>query len=134
MLNDTRIRQAKPQEKGYKLTDFDGLFLLVTSGGSKLWRFGYRFGGKQKTLALGVYPAVTLADARDRREDARKLLASGCDPSVQRKLEKIAAAAGGNTFRDVAEELLAKHAREGRAEMTLKKNRWLLEPAFQIFG
>jgi len=64
----------------------------------------------------------------------RKLIANGTDPSVQRRLEKIAAAAGGNTFREVAEELLAKQGREGRAEMTLKKNRWLLGPAFEIFG
>ena len=134
MLNDTRIRQAKPRERDYKLTDFDGLQLLVRPTGSKLWRFAYRFGGKQKQLALGAHPAVTLAEARERRDAARKLLANGTDPGLQRRLEKIAAAAGGNTFREVAEELLDKQAREGRAEMTLKKNRWLLEPAFETFG
>lgn len=77
---------------------------------------------------------MTLAEARERRENARKLLAQGKDPSLERRLEKIAACAGGNTFREVALELLDKHRREGRAEMTLKKNRWLLEPAFETFG
>jgi hypothetical protein len=59
MLNDTKLRQAKPRERDYKLTDFDGLQLLVRPTGSKLWRFAYRFGGKQKQLALGAYPIVT---------------------------------------------------------------------------
>lgn len=134
MLNDIRIRQAKAKDRDYKLTDFDGLQLLVRPTGSKLWRLAYRFGGKQKQLALGAYPALTLAEARERRDAARKLIANGTDPSVQRRLEKIAAAAGGNTFREVAEELLAKQAREGRAEKTTKKNRWLLEVAFETFG
>jgi integrase len=134
MLSDLRIRQSKPQERDQKLSDFNGLYLLVRPSGSKLWRFDYRFGGKQKTLALGAYPTVTLADARDRRDAARKLVANGTDPGLQRRLEKIAAAAGGNTFRDVAEELLAKQTREGRSDTTVKKNRWLLEPAFATFG
>jgi hypothetical protein len=77
---------------------------------------------------------VTLADARDRREAARELLANGEDPSLERRLEKIARAAGGNTFREVAEEFLDKQRREGRSEATLGKNRWLLEPAFAAFG
>jgi integrase len=134
MLNDTRIRNAKPAERDTKLTDFDGLYLLVRTNGSRLWRFAYRFGGKQKQIALGAYPQVTLAEARDRREAARKLLANGKDPSVERRLEKIAKAAGGNSFREVAEEFLGKQRREGRSEATLSKNRWLLEPAFAAFG
>ena len=134
MLSDTRIRQAKPRERDYKITDFDGLYLLVRPTGSKLWRLAYRFGGKQKLLAFGSYPTVTLAQARERRDAARKLLANGTDPGLQRRLEKIAAAAGGNSFRDVAEELLGKLRREGRAETTLKKNRWLLGVAFESFG
>ncbi len=134
MLNDTRIRGAKPRDRDYKLTDYGGLHLLVRPGGSKLWRLAYRFGGKQKLLALGAYPTVTLAEARERRDEARKLVAKGTDPGLQRRLEKITAAAGGNTFREVAEEFLAKQAREGRSETTIKKNRWLLEPAFETFG
>jgi integrase len=134
MLNDTRIRSAKPSERDYKLTDFDGLYLLMRSNGSKLWRFAYRFDGKQKQIALGAYPEVTLAEARDRREASRKLLAAAKDPSLERRLEKIAKAAGGNSFREVAEEFLGKQRREGRSEATLNKNRWLLEPAFAAFG
>ena len=134
MLNDTLIRSAKPRERDYKLSDFDGLYLLVCSNGSKLWRFAYRFDGKQKQIALGAYPQVTLADARDHREASRKLLANRKDPSVERRLEKIARQAGGNTFREVAEELLDKQRREERSEATLRKKRWLLEPAYAAFG
>ena len=134
MLNDTRIRQAKPSERDYKLTDCEGLQLLVRPSGSKLWRLAYRFAGKQKQLALGAYPTVTLAEARDRRDAARKLLANGKDPGLERRLAKIAAAAGGNSFREVAEEFLEKRAREGRAEIILNKARWLLAPAFKSFG
>ena len=99
MLNDIRIRQAKPRDRDYKLTDYDGLHMLVRPNGAKLWRLAYRFGGKQKLLALGAYPAVTLAEARQARDASRKLIADGVDPCVQRRLEKIAAAAGGNTAR-----------------------------------
>jgi integrase len=134
MLSDLATRQAKPRDRDYKVSDYDGLHLLVRPTGAKLWRLAYRFAGKQKLLALGAYPTVTLAEARQARDAARKLVANDIDPSVQRRLEKIAAAAGGNSFREVAEELLAKQAREGRAEMTTKKNRWLLEPAFEAFG
>jgi integrase len=134
MLNDTRIRQAKPRERDYKLSDYDGLYLLVCASGSKLWRLAYRFAGKQKLLALGAHPTITLAEARDRRDVARKLLASGTDPSAQRRLDRIAARTGGNTFREIAEELLEKQAREQRSPRTLKKNRWLLGPAFDTLG
>jgi integrase len=79
-------------------------------------------------------PRAGLAEAREQRAGSRKLLAAGKDPSHERRLERIARAAGGNTFREVAEEFLAKQRREGRAEATLGKNRWLLEPAFAAFG
>jgi hypothetical protein len=134
MLNDTRIPNAKARERDYKLTDFDGLYVLICKNGSKLRRFAYRFDRKQKQIALGAYPEVTLADARDRREASRKLLANGKDPSLERRLEKIARAAGGNTFLEVAEEFLDKQRREGRSEATLSKNHWLLEPAYATFG
>lgn len=134
MLSDLAIRQAKPRDRDYKLTDYEGLHLLVRPTGAKLWRLAYRFDRKQKQLALGAYPTITLAEARERRDAARKLLANGTDPGLQRRLDKIAKAAGGNSFQEVAEELLDKQAREGRAETTVSKNRWLLEPAFQTFG
>src|SRR3974390_957828 len=114
MLTNTQINQAKPRERDYKLTDYEGLFLLVCARGTKLWRFGYRLRGKQKSVSCGSYPTVSLTGAREKRDAARKLLANGIDPSVQRRLDKITAAAGGNTFREVAEELLAKQGRGGR--------------------
>jgi integrase len=126
-LTDTAIRTTKPQAKPFKFTDSGGLHLLVKPNGAKLWRLAYRFGGKQKTLAFGAYPAVTLAGARSARDAARRLLASGVDPSVKRKLDKHSAAV---TFQAVAEELLEKMKREGRATATLAKSRWLLEFAF----
>ena len=81
MLSDLSIRQAKPRERDYKLSDANHLYLLVRPTGSKLWRFAYRFAGKQKLLALGAYPTVTLAEARERRDAARKLLANGKTPA-----------------------------------------------------
>jgi integrase len=93
----------------------------------------YRFGGKQKTLALGVYPIVTLKDARQRRDEAKRLLGKGTDPSAQRQWDKQAAATG-NTFRSVADELLGKLEKEGRAARTLKKLRWLLGFACNSIG
>ena len=82
-LSDVRIKTAKPQAKPYKLSDGDWLFVLIQPSGSKLWRLGYRFAGKQKLLALGVYPDVSLAQAREKRDQARKLLEKGIDPASQ---------------------------------------------------
>lgn len=87
-LSDIQANKAKPKEKDYKLNDGFGLYLLVTSTGSKLWRFDYRFNRKRKLMALGVYPTVTLAEARERREAARKLLANGVDPGQAKKTQK----------------------------------------------
>ena len=88
-LTDIKVRTAKPTDKQYKLTDGSGMHLLVHPNGSKYWRLQYRFGGKQKMLALGVYPEITLADARSRRDEARKLLANGVDPGDKKKSDKI---------------------------------------------
>jgi integrase len=130
-LTDTAIRNAKPSPKPTKLSDGGGLYLLIEPRGTKLWRMAYRHAGKQKTLAFGIYPTVTLADARSRRDAARKLLAEGVDPAVQRKLERQA-----NTidFQLVAEEFLDKMRREGRASATLAKTQWLLEFAYPAIG
>jgi integrase len=84
-LSDAAVRNAKPKTKPYKISDGDGLFLLVTPAGGKYWRLKYFFGVKEKLLALGVYPDVSLADARERRAQARKVLASGNDPSEAKK-------------------------------------------------
>ncbi len=89
-LNDMQIRRAKPEAKTYTLGDGQGLSLLIEPNGSKSWRFRYRFAGKPKMISLGVYPTITLADARSRRDDARKLVAEGKNPSEVRKEQKIA--------------------------------------------
>ncbi|CAN1516963.1 XerC Integrase [Methylophilaceae bacterium] len=88
MLTVTATNNAKPKDKPYKLADEKGLYLFIQSSGSKLWRFDYRFGGKRKTLALGSFPDVSLSDARDRRDAARKLLANDADPSETKKAAK----------------------------------------------
>ena len=84
-LTDTAARKAKPREKAYKLSDAGGLYLFVTPSGSKCWRLKYRFGGKEKTLSIGPYPAVTLAKARDERENAKDKLLRGLDPSSAKR-------------------------------------------------
>lgn len=125
VLSDARIRALKPKEKPYKQADFDGLYLLVKPNGSKLWRFKYRWHQKEKLLALGKYPEVTLADARRKRDDARSLIANGEDPSSVRKDQKARETAEQDaTFSKLATELLEKKRREGRAEATLAKTEW----------
>ena len=134
-LTDTALRNAKPRDSAYKLSDRDGLYLLVSTTGTKLWRFDYRFLAKRKTLALGKYPTVGLADARRACDDARKLLSQNIDPSEKRKLDKLAMTiAAETTFRVVAEEWLLKMEREGRADSTMDKARWLLDLAYLKIG
>lgn len=104
-LSDTAIRNLKVPSKPTKISDDRGLFLLLTPSGGKLWRFKYRFDRKEKLLALGRYPDVSLAKARERREDARRLLADGIDPNAHRKIHKEARAESlRNTFEAVARE------------------------------
>lgn len=104
-LSDTSIRNAKPRTKSYKMSDGEGLFLLVMPNGSKYWRLKYFFGGKEKLLALGVYPDVPLAEARDRRLQAKKVLAAGNDPGkAKQQARQLAAAQAANTFEAIARE------------------------------
>ncbi|MGG8169619.1 integrase arm-type DNA-binding domain-containing protein [Klebsiella aerogenes] len=103
-LSDVKVRSAKPEAKAYKLTDGDGMVLLVHPNGSKYWRLRYRFGGKEKMLALGKYPEVSLADARSRRDEARKLLANGVDPSENKKAVKVELEQEAITFEVVARD------------------------------
>lgn len=134
-LTDVAIRSAKPAEKARKIADGGGLFLFIPPAGAKLWRMAYRYAGKQKTLAFGAYPEVSLGDARKKRDDARKLLAAGTDPGVQKRLDKIAAAtAAADTFAVIADEYLAKIEKEGRAEATLDKTKWLIDFARPALG
>lgn len=123
MLTDQAIRSAKPLEKPYKITDERGLYLLVKPNGGKLWRLNYRFGSLQKTLALGTYPNTSPKLARQKRDEARQLLAKGIDPSGQRQAEKVAAS---NTFESVAREWLALQEKT-LATATYSKAVWTLE-------
>src|ERR1700735_4086642 len=108
-LSDVKVRNAKPLTKPYKISDGEGLFLLVTLSGSKYWRLKYHFAGKEKLLALGVYPDVSLGDARDHRTQARKLLASGQDPAQAKKeAKRRTSEANANLFETVAREWLEK--------------------------
>jgi integrase len=126
-LTDTTIRNAKPAAKAYKLADAGGLFLYVAPSGGKLWRLKYRLQGREQLLSFGSYPAVSLADARQKREDAKRQLAEGKSPSLEKKRAAVASkAAQDNTFAKVAEELIAKREREGMAPTTAGKLRWYL--------
>jgi len=125
MLTDTRLRALRPQAKLYRVADAGALSVEVDTSGSLRWRFRYRFAGKQKMLSLGLYPDVSLAEARQRRDDARKLVANGTDPSVQRQMEKLnARLMAATTFEAVADEWLA--GRQHLADSTREKVRWLL--------
>jgi integrase len=107
-LTDTRIRNAKPQARPYKLSDSGGMYLLVTPKGASYWRLDYRFAGKRRTLALGIDPNVSLSNARSRREEARSLLAKDIDPGITKKAAKrIAKLASENTFEVIAREWIA---------------------------
>ena len=84
-LTDIKVRTTKPSDKPFKLTDGQGMHLLINPNGSKYWRLQYRFDGKQKVLALGVYPMVSLSEARRKRDEAKKLVSDGIDPSEKKK-------------------------------------------------
>ncbi len=126
-LTNTACRAAKGRGTDYKLSDGGGLYLLVKPSGSRLWNQAYRFGGKQKKLSHGSYPSVSLADARQLRDQAKKLLASGIDPGANKKAAKLTAVISAtNTFGGIAEERLQRLEDEGAAASTVAKNRWML--------
>jgi hypothetical protein len=132
MLTDVTVRQARPKEKEYKLSDQRGLLLVVRPTGAKWWRLRYPFQGKEKMISLGVYPDVSLSMARDRRDAARRMVADGKDPSAERQAEKQAMQASGNcTFEVIARHYLAQLARKVRKAKasikTYKKAKWMLE-------
>ena len=105
MLTNTEVRNFQPRDRQYKIADGGGMYLDVRPNGAKYWRLKYRFGGKEKLLALGVYPDIGLKDARNRRDEARRLINEGIDPGQQRKLEKLTAViSAANTFEAVARE------------------------------
>jgi Integrase len=124
-LTDVKARNAKPEEKQVKLSDSDGMYLLVTPAGGKCWRLKYRFGGKEKVLALGTYPEVSLAEARTKRDTARKQLAAGVDPNAVKKAQKASLAdKAANSFEVVAREWHTKYTptwTKGYADMLLRR-------------
>ncbi len=134
-LTDTAIRSAKSAEKPIRLFDAGGLYLEVSPAGGKLWRLKYRFHGKEKRLALGIYPAVPLAKAREKRDEARKLLADGIDPGAHRKAAKAARAGlAANTFEAVGREWYAKVAPSLASTTKTKIIRRLEVDAFPVIG
>jgi integrase len=131
VLTDTAIRKAKLSGKAYKLSDSGGLYLLIKPDGARYWRMKYRHTGKEKLLSFGVYPAVSLADARERREQARRLLANDIDPGAAKKAAKEEksqqATVAAETFEKVARDWMAwRSARGETAGITADKDRWRL--------
>ena len=134
-LSDVTIRNLKPREKPYKVSDFGGLFVLVKPTGARLWQFKYRIDGKEKLLSIGPYPEVGLAKARALRDEARAQLVAGTDPGVikqERKREDQERR--GMTFATQAQAFLEKTRKEGLAESTVAKTEWLLQMAIAEFG
>jgi integrase len=135
LLTDTEVRKSKPTDKAYRLTDGKGLFLFITPTGGRLWRFKYRYDGKQKLMALGQYPDVPLVLARERHAAARKLLATGVDPMAQRKAEKTARkATDENSFQTIA-GLWLEHWRVGKSRQHVDATRRRIEAnIFPLLG
>ncbi len=110
-LSDVAVKNAKPDKKTVRLFDGGGLYLEISSNGGKWWRFKYRFQNKEKRISLGVYPDVTLKEARKRREESRRLVVEGIDPSENRKTKKVASVEGpANSFEILAVEWLTKYS------------------------
>ena len=127
-LSDFALRRAKPRDKAYRLADGDGLNLLVQPNGSKLWQMRYRFQGKENILSFGKYPLFSLAEARAMRDDAKRLIAQGIDPSSKKKQDKAQAELEARTtFGLIADEYIERMVQNGAAESTLSKTRWLLK-------
>ncbi len=134
-LTATAISTAKIEAKPYKISDGGGWFILGQPTGSKYWRLKYRFGGKEKLLALGVFPDVTLAYARTRREDARKLLANGVDPGETKQTQKKQARiAAENSFEAIAREWHALNTPRWAANHAYDVLRSLEKEVFPVFG
>jgi integrase len=121
-LTEVEIRSAKAAEKPIKLFDSGGMYLLVNPNGSRWWRLKYRYGGKERGISLGVYPQISLKRARAKRDEARRLVAEGIDPSAERKASKLAR---NETFRAIAEEWLELQAKT-LAPVTFNKAQWML--------
>ena len=134
-LSDIQVRNLKPREKAYKVSDFEGLFILVKPNGSKLWRMKYRLFGKERLFSIGVYPDVSLAQARKAKEAARAMVASEIDPSEAKQTEKrIKREEACQTFQKIGADFLFKQRKEGKTKATLDKTAYHLKLANQDFG
>ncbi|PHR62331.1 MAG: integrase [Robiginitomaculum sp.] len=134
-LTNTKLKALKPKAKPYKLADYDGLAILVTPNGSKLWKFKFRIEGMEKSLSFGKYPYVSLLQARDMRDAARSHIVKGVDPAaLKRDRKNSQKAISEHTFARFAERYLTKRVKEGKSEATLKKTEWLLRLAMVDFG
>ena len=112
-LTDKQVKAIQPREKPFRITDERSMYLEVMPNGSKYWRFKYRFNGKEKRLALGVYPDITLKKAREKRDEARTLLADGIDPSAHKKANMLAKRhSATNSFEAVAREWQDTHQKD----------------------
>lgn len=128
MLTNTEVQNLKPKDDPYKVSDGGGMYVDVRPNGSKYWRLKYRFGGKEKLLALGVFPDVSLKEARRRRDDAKRLVDEGIDPGQQRKVEKLTAVlSAANTFEAIALEWQGQN--ENWAKITASK----IKAAFEAY-
>jgi len=134
-LTDLKVRALKPYVRPRRYSDGGNMYLEVKPNGSKLWLMAYSFAGKQKTLACGIYPETSLAEARERRSEAKSVLRGGIDPIEHaREVAAQRQAEFGNPFSDIAKELLEKNRREGLAETTLSKKAWLIAIANRDIG
>lgn len=135
MLTDTKARTTRPREKPYKLADGGGMYLEVMPTGARYWRLKYRFAGKEKRLALGVYPEVSVADARTKREDARRLLAAGVDPGeAKREQKQQAKVAAADSFEAMAREWHAQHRERWGVDHAARVMESLEADAFPLMG
>lgn len=137
-LTDMTIRNAKPGAKAFKMGDSGGMYLLVTPAGGKLWRLKYRIDKREKLLAIGAYPEISLSDARKRREEARALIAQGKDPSREKQRDKLRSRIqAADTFIAIADEYCSKRKRDGEkgwAPATAARNEYLLSQLNNSIG
>lgn len=127
-LTDIEIRQVKPRDKDWKLSDGGGLYLLIRPNGSRHWKMKLRVNGREQKLSFGPYPLIGLKEARARRDEVKLEMYRGGDPVQRRRDEKIAAnIRAGHLFGDIAQEFIAKREAEGLAPATLRKAHWFLE-------
>lgn len=134
-LSDAKIRSLKSKDKSFKVSDFEGLYVLVKPNGSKLWQFKYRLHGKERKLSIGAYPDISLLQARKIKSEARAQIAVGIDPSEAKQEAKLRSReAYGNTFEKLGADFLSKQRIEGKSPATLSKTEYHLKLANKDFG